>query len=113
MNRLIKVLFLPNLFYGGVVWLNQRNIGTINNLWYKILKTTVGATLNVKAAKLEIITGLLPILLQNSINTVKHYLKCNLTPDMDDPLKDEISKFNSSNACNILQELDILKYSNF
>ena len=85
------------------MWLNQTNTGTINSLWYKILKTTVGATLHVKTAKLEIITGLPPILLQNSINTVKHFLKCNLTPDIDDPLKDEISKINISNARNILQ----------
>ena len=48
MTRLIKVLFLPCLFYGGMVWINQHNLADINKLWYKVLKSTLGATFNVK-----------------------------------------------------------------
>ena len=29
----MKVLFLPTLFYGGVIWLNRKNVAD-NKLWY-------------------------------------------------------------------------------
>ena len=55
MIRLIKVLFLPCLFYGGMVWINQHNLADINKLRYKVSKSILGATFNVKLDQCEII----------------------------------------------------------
>ena len=92
MTRLIKVLFLPCLFYGGMVWINQHNLADINKLWYKVLKSTLGATFNVKLELCEIISGLPPIVVQNSINSIKHFLKLNIKKDDNDPLRMLINK---------------------
>ena len=87
MTRLIKVLFLPCLFYGGMVWINQHNLADINKLWYKVLKSFLGATFNVELELCEIISGLPPIVVQNSINSIKHFLKLNIKKDDNDPLR--------------------------
>ena len=92
MTRLIKVLFLPCLFYSGMVWINQHNLADINKLWYKVSKSTLGATFNVKLELCEIISGLHPIVVQNSINSIKHFLKLNIKEDDNDPLRMLINK---------------------
>ena len=94
--NLIKVLFLPCLLYGGVVWINQRSITEINKLWYKILKSTLGATLNVKLELCEIITGLPPLMVQNSVNTIKHMLKLNICKNENDPSRTLVSAISGS-----------------
>ena len=94
--NLIKVLFLPCLFYGGVVWINQCSITEINKLWYKILKSTLGATLNVKLELCDIITGLPPLMVQNSVNTIKHMLKLNICKNENDPLRTLVSAISGS-----------------
>ena len=61
MVHLIKVLFLPSLFYGGMIWLDRKNVADINKLWYTVLKTSLGATFYVKLELCKIILGLPPI----------------------------------------------------
>ena len=92
MTRLIKVRFLPCLFYGSKVWINQHNLADINKLWYKVLKSTLGATFNVKLELCEIISGLPPIVEQNSINSIKHFLKLNIKKDDYDTSRMLINK---------------------
>ena len=75
-----------------MVWINQHNLADINKLWYKVLKSTLGATFNVKLELCEIISGLPPIVVQNSINSIKHFLKLNVKKDDNDPLRMLINK---------------------
>ena len=75
-----------------MVWISQHNLADINKLWYKVLKSTLGATFNVKLELCEIISGLPPIVVQNSINSIKHFLKLNIKKDDNDPLRMLINK---------------------
>ena len=63
------------LFYGCVVWMKDKNMETINHLWYRISKKAVGPIFNVSASVLEIILGVPPLHVLSSIYTTKHYLK--------------------------------------
>ena len=65
MVHLIKVLFLPTLFCGGMIWLDRKNFANINKLWYTVLKTSLGPTFNVKLELCEITLGLPPIDISN------------------------------------------------
>ena len=86
MVHLIKVLFLPTFFYGGMIWLDRKNVADINKLWYTVSKTSLGATFNVDVELCEIILGLPPIDISNEMHGVTHYLKLNLNSTDDDPL---------------------------
>ena len=92
MTPLINVLFLRCLFHGGMIWINQHNQVDIKKLWYKVLKSTLGATFNVKLELCEIIPGLLPIMFQNLINSIKHFLNINVKKDDTDPLRTLLKK---------------------
>ena len=74
MRNLIKLLFLPTLMYGGMLWLNRQTLSRIKNLRYKVIKTSSGATSNVKTEICEIILGLPPLKLFNEVNTIKHFM---------------------------------------
>ena len=90
MRNLIKVLFLPTLVYGGMLWLNRQTLYRIKNLWYKVIKTSIGATFNVKTEICEIILGLPPLELFNEVNTIKHFMKLNIKKSDNDPLCDSM-----------------------
>ena len=92
MVQIIKTLFLPTLLYAGHIWINQHNMKEINSLYYKILKSTVGAVLNIRQTYAEVILGLPPINIVNEINKVKHYLKVNMTKLPEDRLRDLIQR---------------------
>ena len=104
MRNLIKVLFLPTLMYGGMLWLNRQTLYCIKNLWYKVIKTSIGATFNVKTEICEIIPGLPLLELFNEVNT-KHFMKLNINKSDNDPLRDSmLSLFEfSGHSCSILQ----------
>ena len=98
--QIIKTLFLPTLFYAGHVWMNRNNMKNINSLYYKMLKSTVGAVLNIRQSYAELILGLPPLNIVNEINKIKHFLKVNMTQLPDDRLRDCIRKdlFNNLNS---------------
>ena len=62
----------------------------INTLWYKIIKTTIGAVFNIKLSVGETILGLAPLQTVNQVNLIKHYLKMNIRKTSDDRLKEFI-----------------------
>lgn len=98
MVELTRTLFLSCLFYGSHLWMNQKNMKDINSLYYKILKSTVGAVFNVRHSLTEIILGLPPVNIQNHVNQIKHYLKIITSEVQDDPLLKTIQQITSSNS---------------
>ena len=98
MVELTRTLFLSCLFYGSHLWINQKNMKDINSLYYKILKSTVGAVFNVRQSIAEIILGLPPINIQNKVNQIKHYLKIISNEVPEDPLLKTIQIITSSNS---------------
>ena len=98
MVELTRTLFLSCLFYGSHLWINQKNMKDINSLYYKILKSTVGAVFNVRQTILEIILGIPPINIQNKVNQIKHYMKIITNEVPDDPLLKTIQNITSSNS---------------
>ena len=97
MVQLIRTLFLSCLFYGSHLWMSQKNMKDINCLYYKILKSTIGAVFNVRQSISEIILGIPPISIQNKVNQIKHYLKIITSKVPEDPLVTTIQKITSSN----------------
>ena len=90
MVQLIKTMFIPKLQYAGHIYLTENNLAKIKKLWYKIVKTSIGAILNVSLAVAEIILGLPPLEIQTKINRIKHFLKLNIHPSPDDLYKQTI-----------------------
>ena len=96
MVQLTRSLFLSCLFYGSHIWMNNKNMKEINSLFYKILKTSVGAVFNIRQSISELILGLPPIHIQNRINQIKHYLKIIFNEVPEDRLKETIKENLSS-----------------
>ena len=48
--------------------MNEKNMKEIEKLWYKIIKSTVGATF-IRKTIAEVILGMPPIMLQNKIHS--------------------------------------------
>ena len=97
MVELIRTLFVSCLMYGSHLWMNNHNMKDINHLYYKLLKTTIGPVFNIRQSIAEIILGLPPILIQNKINQIKHYLKVVINDVPHDPLKNTIRKISLHN----------------
>ena len=98
MVELTRTLFLSCLFYGSHLWMNQKNMKDINSLYYKILKSTVGAVFNVRQSITEIILGLPPVTIQNKVNQIKHYLKIIINEVPEDPLLKTIQNLTAFNS---------------
>ena len=96
-TQITKTYFLSSLHYAGHVWQNTKSIKEIENIWYKIIKSAVGATFNIRRSVAEIILGLPPLSIQNKINQLKHYLKLNIKPAVEDKLRDYIQGCVSQN----------------
>ena len=72
---------------------NQQNVTEINIFWYKLLiKSSVGAVLNVRQSLAGLILGLPPIEIVNRITLVKHYLKLSKKINAEDRLIDDIQE---------------------
>ena len=85
--RLTKTLFLSVMFYAGLVWMKDSNMKAIKQLWYKLVKSGVGAVFNIKLALGEVILGLPPLeVLQIKVYSDKHYLKIGIFPSDTDRL---------------------------
>ena len=89
-TQITKTYFLSSAQYAGLVWQNDKSIQEIENVWYKIIKSALGAVFNVRRSLAEVILGLPPLQLQNLINQIKHYLKLNIRPGCKDKLRDFI-----------------------
>ena len=86
-------------------WWHALVKSSVKNLWYKVIKTSIGATFNVKTEICEIILGLSPLELFNEVNTIKHFMKLNVKKSDNDLLRDSmLSLFEfSGHSCSILQ----------
>ena len=89
-TQISKSYFLASLHYAGLVWLNPVSIKEIEGVWYKIIKSAVGAVFNVRTSIAEVILGLPPLLIQNLLNQIKHFLKLNIKASPEDKLREFI-----------------------
>ena len=67
MVQLMKTIFISCICYGGLIWIKPKNTSEINKLWYKIIKSSVGAVFNIKKSTAEIILGIPPLEILNKI----------------------------------------------
>ena len=74
---LIKALFISKMSYATNVWINKENLADLNHLWYHILKSIVGAELNIGHNIAEFILGIPPIHIQNAGKQCKTLPKIN------------------------------------
>lgn len=86
MTLLLKTIFLSCLYYAGHIWINRKNLQDISKLWYKMIKSSIGAVFNISQNVAEVILGLPPLEITNKINRVKHLLKLNINKTDHDPL---------------------------
>ena len=91
MRQLINTLFISSMQYAGHIYINTRNMEDINQIWYKLIKSSVGSIFNIKLSVGEVILGIPPISIQTTINRTKHYLKLNLNNSPEDRLKDYVT----------------------
>ena len=92
MVQLIKTIFQSTLLYASHIWMNKKNMTEINVFWYKLLKSSVGAVLNVRQSLAGLILGLPPIEIVNRITLVKHYLKLSKKINAEDRLIEDIQE---------------------
>ena len=90
MLQLIKTLFISKLSYASHVWTTKDNMKEINKLWYHILKSIIGAVLNISQDVAEIILGVPPLHIQVKVNSIKHFLKLNIKPVESDRYREFI-----------------------
>lgn len=100
--RLIEVLIATCIHYAGIVWINNRSIQEVEKVWYRMLKSSIGAVFNVKQSLSEAILGVLPISISNRMNSTKHLLKLNIFSSECDPLKSFVNTHLSNNNYSLL-----------
>ena len=54
--------------------MKESNMKEIKSLWYKLVKSGVGAVFNIKLALGEVILGLPPLAVQQKVNSVNFLL---------------------------------------
>ena len=86
--NLTRTLLTPCMFYAGLVWLTPKLLEDMKQIWYKVNKTAVGAVFNVSQTTSEIINGLAPLRIQNSVNL--------MFSTQDDPLMQLVKLGDSS-----------------
>ena len=84
MVLLVKTLFISKLSYASHIWMSKENTKDILSLWYQILKSIIGSVLNISHNIAEVIVGVPPILIQATVNGIKHFLKLNIKPVQND-----------------------------
>ena len=88
MLYLIHALFISKMSYASHIWMNKKNMSEINQLWYHIMKSIIGAVLNIGQNIAEFILGIPPIHIQTKVNSIKHFLKIINKPVQCDNFKD-------------------------
>ena len=91
MVQLIKTIFQACLFYASHIWMKDNNMQDISRLWYKLVKSSVGAVLNIRRSLAEVILGIPPIMIMNKVSKVKHYLKLSQNATPWDTLAESVS----------------------
>ena len=91
MWQLIKTIFQACLFYASHIWMKDNNMQDISRLWYKLVKSSVGAVLNIRRSLAEVILGIPPIMIMNKVSKVKHYLKLSQNATPWDTLAESVS----------------------
>ena len=91
--RLIEVIVSSCIQYAGIVWINNTSMKQVNQMWYKLLKSAIGAVFNIKQEIAEVILGVPPIFISHKINSVKHILKLNFVNGGDDSQNDPLKRF--------------------
>ena len=74
--------------YASHIWITRENLSDLNHLWYHILKSVIGAELNIGHNIAEVILGIPPIHIQTQVHSVKHYLKIINKPVQQDLFKE-------------------------
>ena len=113
-TRLINTLFISIIQYCGHLWISPNNLGDIEKLWSKLIKSAVGSVFNIKTSIGEVIIGVTPLSIQTTTNRIKHYLKLNINKSPEDKLMNFISHC-TSEGNNKLAELkttmkDVFKF---
>ena len=80
MLYLVNTLFISKMKYAAHIWMDEANTKEIIKLWYHVIKSIIGAVLNVKHCVAEVILGVPPILIQAKTDGIKHFLKLNIYP---------------------------------
>ena len=104
-TRIAQTYFLTSLHYAGTVWMTDKNMKEIEKLWYKIIKSAIGATFNLRKSLAEVILGLPPLAIQNEINKIKFYLKLNIKPGKEDRVRHFIHQCYVDPSQNLHSEL--------
>ena len=91
-TQIAQTFFLTSLHYAGIIWMNEKNTKEIEQLWYKIMKSAIGATFNIRKSLAEIILGIPPLEIQNKMHQVKFYLKLNIKPAREDKVREFIKR---------------------
>ena len=84
MLYLVKTLIISKISYASHIFATMNNMKSINSFWYHILKSIIGAVLNLRHNVAELILGVPPLLIQARMNSIKHFLKLNLKPLQND-----------------------------
>ena len=85
--RLTEDLIYTRIHYAGTVWINNQSIKEVESAWYRTIKAALGAVFNMGLSTAEMILGVLPLPIANKVNSVKHFLKPNIFPNVEDPCK--------------------------
>ena len=109
LTRLINTLFLSIIQYCGHIWLNTKNMGNIDKLWNKLIKSAVGSVFNIQTSIGEVILGIPPLIIHTTSNRIKHYLKLNINQSPEDQLKKLINDMTNRNITQITEVKNSLK----
>ena len=105
-SQIAKTFFLTSLHYAGIIWMNDKNMKDIEQIWYKIIKSAIGATFNIRKSLAEVIIGIPPLKLQNKMHRVKYYLKLNINSAKEDRVRDFIQMcYDDQEQANIVKDL--------
>ena len=105
---LIKALFISKMSYAGHIWITKENLSDLNHLWYHILKSVIGAELNIGHNIAELLLGIPPIHIQTQVNSIKHFLKIINKPVQQDIYKEFLcTSYNAvtKSPCNLHKKL--------
>ena len=91
-TQIAKTFFLTSMHYAGLIWINDKNMKYIEQIWYKIIKSAIGATFNIRKSLAEIILGIPPLQIQNKMHTIKYYLKLNINPCKEERVREFIKR---------------------
>ena len=109
LTRLINTIFLSIIQYCGHIWLSTKNMGNIEKIWNKLIKSAIGSVFNIKISIGEVILGVPPLLIHTTSNKIKHYLKLNIHQSPDDQLKKLINDSTNKNITQLVEVKNSLK----